>query len=114
MLAVSASDGRSEPLLSHVTAAGSAMTTVVTAMLCAPVRSLADGQDHVSRLWASLGLLQSLEPRARICIRRASADRRNDRHADADAEGLARRVRVTSPRRGRRSESAHPPSCGKR
>ena len=82
-------------------------------MLCAPVRSLADGQDHVSRLWAALGLQQWLGPRARIFIRRALPDRRNDRHADADAEGLARRVRVTSPRRGRRGESEHPPSRGK-
>ena len=75
------------------------MTTVVTAMLCAPVRSLADGHDHVSRLLAELESLQWLAPRARIFIRRAFPDRRNDRHASADAEGPARRVRVTSPSR---------------
>ena len=39
------------------------VTTVITAMLCAPVRGLADGQDQVSRLWAALGLLQWLGPR---------------------------------------------------
>ena len=56
------------------------MTTVVIAMLCAPMRSLADGQDQVSRLWAALGLLQWLAPRAHIGTTRAIQDRRSDRH----------------------------------
>ena len=101
----------SEPALSHATAAGSAATTSVMPMLCAPLRSLVDAQDHVSRLLAELEPLQSLAPRARIFIRRAFRDRCNDRHRSADAEGLARRVRASTP--SRRSQSRHPPSCGK-
>ena len=68
----------SEPALSYATVVGSEMTTVVMPMLCAPVRSLADAQDHESRLLAELEPLQWLGPRARIFIRRAFRDRRND------------------------------------
>ena len=60
------------------------MTTVITAMLCALMRGLADGQDHVSRLWAALGLLQWLGPRARARARASAYDVRRQIVATID------------------------------